>query len=348
MNGRSHRLGLGLTLGTLALTAGMGLAPFAGRTVAAQDATPLAAPVTLDVAREGLPENCSTDQPILGVALPNTVNPYYVSMQESFIRNGEAAGFDVRMAIANDSDPNQLAQIDAFVQQGVCAVALNGVNSGPAAASVAALNKAGIPAFTVNVIVSPDDLERQNAEIIQYVGADQVEGGQVMGEAVIEDYGADGEVVYGIVGDPDQIPTNQRDDGFRDALSDNPNAREAGLVNGKVDPNISLQVTTELLQGNPDINVIWADTGPHAVGAIQAIRQLGREGDVALYGFCAAETALDDTLYRGCAAQEPADYARIVVNNVVEYLNGEDVPAEVLQPLKVFSEGETPAPGEVG
>jgi ribose transport system substrate-binding protein len=90
-------------------------------------------------------------------------------------------------------------------------------------------------------------------------------------------------------------------------------------------------VTTELLQGNPDINVIWADTGPHAVGAIQAIRQLGREGQVALYGFCAAETALDDTLYRGCAAQEPADYARIVVENVVQYLNGNDVPVEVLQ-----------------
>jgi ABC-type sugar transport system substrate-binding protein len=35
------------------------------------------------------------------------------------------------MAIANDSDQNQLSQIDAFVQQGVCAVALNAVNSGP-------------------------------------------------------------------------------------------------------------------------------------------------------------------------------------------------------------------------
>jgi ribose transport system substrate-binding protein len=78
---------------------------------------------------------------------------------------------------------------------------------------VAALNRAGIPVFTVNVIVSPEDLERQQAEIIQYVGADQVQGGQVMGEAVVEDYGADAEIVYGIVGNPDQIPTNQRDDG---------------------------------------------------------------------------------------------------------------------------------------
>lgn len=343
-NARPSRYAVVLGASLLATVLAAPVAPLA----LAQEATPAATPVTVDPSRDGLPESCDAERPVLGVALPNTVNPYYVAMQQSFVDNGAAAGFDVNVAIANDSDANQLSQIDAFIQQDVCAVALNGVNSGPAAASVAALDRAGIPVFTVNVIVSPEDLERQDAEIIQYVGADQVEGGQVMGEAVIEDFGTDAEIVYGIVGDPDQIPTNQRDQGFRDALAVNPNAREAALVNGLVDPQVSLRVTTEMLQGNPDINVIFADTGPHAVGAIQAIRQLNRADDVALYGFCAAETALDDTLYRGCAAQEPADYARIVVDQVALYLNGEDVPQELLRPLKVFSEGETPAPGEVG
>jgi ribose transport system substrate-binding protein len=341
-----HRSSL-VVLGAALLATALAATPVLPSTLA-QEATPAATPVTVAAAREGLPESCSAERPLLGVALPNTVNPYYVAMQQSFLDNGTAAGFDVNVAIANDSDPNQLAQIDAFIQQGVCAVALNAVNSGPGAASVAALNRAGIPVFTVNVIVSPEDLERQQAEIIQYVGADQVQGGQVMGEAVIEDYGTDAEIVFGIVGNPDQIPTNQRDQGFRDALAVNPNVREAALVNGKVDPQVSLRVTTEMLQGNPDINVIFADTGPHAVGAIQAIRQLNRSGEVALYGFCAAETALDDTLYRGCAAQEPAEYARIVVDQAARYLNGEDVPVELLSPLKVFSEGQTPAPGEVG
>src|SRR5882757_9429553 len=103
-------------------------------------------------------------------------------MRQSFLDNGAKNGFDVKMAIANDSDTNQLAQVNSFIQQGVCAVALNAVNSGPGAASVAALNQAGIPAFTVNVIISPDDLKTQNATIAQYVGADQVEGGKAMGQ----------------------------------------------------------------------------------------------------------------------------------------------------------------------
>jgi ribose transport system substrate-binding protein len=296
-----------------------------------------------------LPASCKKARPVLGVALPNTVNPYYVAMRQSFLDNAKRAGFDVKLAIANDSDSNQLNQITSFVQQQVRAVALNAVNSGPGAASVALLNRAKIPVFTVNVIVSPSDLKLQKAHIQQYVGADQVEGGKMMGEAALKDLGANAKITYGIVGDPEQIPTNQRDSGFKAALKANPNARFVGVVNSKVDPQVSLSVASDMLQGNPDMNVVFADTGPGAVGSIQAIKQLKRQGKTALYAFCAADTPLDSTLYGGCAAQEPADYARIVVDNVAKYVKqGATVPQEILRPLKVFSEGQKPGAGEVG
>jgi ribose transport system substrate-binding protein len=294
-----------------------------------------------------LPANCSEPKPTIGVALPNTVNPYYIAMQESFNQNGAAQGFNVNVAIANDSDSNQLSQIEAFIQQGVCAVVLNAVNSGPGAASVRALNQAGIPVFTVNVIVSGDDLKAQNASFAEYVGADQIAGGTQIGEQVLKDLGANATIVAGIIGDPDQIPTNQRDQGFGDVLKKDPNAKIVGTLNGKVDPNVSLQVAGDMLQAHPDLTVIWADTGPHAVGALQAITQQGKADSVKLYAFCAADTALTAT-YAACAAQEPADYARIAVENLKKYLGGADVPAQVLQPLKIFVNGQKPGPGEVG
>jgi ribose transport system substrate-binding protein len=267
-------------------------------------------------------------------------------MRQSFLDQGARDGFDVKIAIANDSDSTQLSQINSFIQQGVCAVALNAVNSGPGAASVAALNQAKIPVFSVNVIISPDDLKTQNATLVQYVGADQTEGGTAMGTQLLKDMGAQATVDAGIVGDPDQIPTNQRDAGFTAALKPDANAKTGPTVNSKVDPNVSLQVTTDMLQGNPGINVIFADTGPGTVGALQAISQLGKTGKVVLYGFCAANTALTAT-YKACAAQEPAQYAQIVVDNVKKYLGGTKVPAQILEPLKIFTSG-TPGPGEVG
>lgn len=294
-----------------------------------------------------LPANCSTDKPTIGVALPNTVNPYYVAMQDSFKKHGAELGYDIKVAIANDSDSNQLSQVESFIQQGVCAVALNAVNSGPGAASVKALNAAGIPVFTVNVIISDDDLKTQNAPFVQYVGADQTAGGKQMGEQALKDLGADAKMTVGIIGNPDQIPTNQRDQGFKDAISKDANAKVVQTVNGKIDPNVSLQVAGDMLQGNPDINVLFADAGPHAVGALQAVAQQGKSDKIKVYAFCAADEKLTST-YAACAAQEPAQYAVIVLDNLKKYLAGEKVQKEVLEPLKVFVDGQTPGQGEVG
>lgn len=294
-----------------------------------------------------LPASCSAAKPVIGVALPNTVNPYYIAMRDSFIRNGAALGFDVKIAIANDSDTNQLSQIGAFVTQKVCAVALNAVNSGPGAASVRALNDAGIPVFTVNVIISDDDLKAQDASFVEYVGADQAAGGRQIGERLLKDMGAQARIGVGIVGDPDQIPTNQRDEGLAQALKADPNAHILQTVNGKVDPSVSLEVASDLLQAHPDMNVVWADTGPGAVGALQAISQHEKGGTIKLYAFCAADEPLTST-YAACAAQEPADYARILLTNLKTFLSGSSVPKQVLRPLKIFTNGQKPGPGEVG
>lgn len=293
-----------------------------------------------------LPANCSEATPTIGVALPDTTNPYYVSMQEGFKTAGEKAGFNVNVAIANDNDSTQLSQIDSFIQQKVCAVALNAVNSGPGAASVVALNKAGIPVFTVNVVVDADALKTQGGTIVQYVGADATASGKLMGDQALKDLGADTKLVVGIVGKPDQVQTNQRDDGFKEGLKPNPNAEFVATVDGKIDPNVSLQVTTEMLQGHPDMNVVWADTGPAAVGALQAIKQLGLAGKVSLYALCADGIAIDDT-YRGCVAQEPADYAGIVVQSIRDYVDGKDVEPSILRPMKAVLEG-VPGPGLFG
>ena len=169
-----------------------------------------------------------------------------------------------------------------------------------------------------------------------------------MAQQVLKDLGKTAKLSFGIVGDPEQIPTNQRDAGFKAVLKADPNGKYVTVVNSKVDPQVSLRVTTDMLQGNRNINLVFADTGPGAVGAIQAIKQLGLSGKVSLYAFCAASTKLDSTLYRACAAQEPADYARIVVGQVKKYLAGGSVKKTLLSPLKVFVAPQTPGPGEVG
>lgn len=325
------------------VVAGLAVAAILGSLgpVAAQSPAPSGTPVPTP-----MPESCKGDKPVLGVLLPNTVNPYYVAMRQSFIDNGTAAGFDVQVQIAADSSAQQLSQAQALIELGICVAALNGVDSAPAAAVVKAFNDAGIPVFTMNVIVSQPDMDAQGAFIQDYVGADQVSGGMVMATEALKDLGATATIVYGIVGDPEQIPTELRDSGWDQVMATNPNASSAGKVNSKVDPTVSLQVTSDLLQGHPEINVVWADTGPGTLGALAAINQLGLQDKVKLYGFCADKTEMVGP-YVACAGQQPATYARIVVEEVGKYLLGQPIEPVILLPLNV-NRGGLPAEGDFG
>ncbi|MCB9138636.1 MAG: substrate-binding domain-containing protein [Caldilineaceae bacterium] len=292
------------------------------------------------------PEACDSENPFIAVALPNLTNPYYVAMKQGFEDAAAEAGFDAEVQVANNDDAEQLAQVQAMLQKNPCALALNGVKSEPAAALVKSANDAGVPVFTVNVIVSPEAMADQGATIVQYLGADNKEGGAQIARQILGDLGAEAELKIGFVTEPDEVPTLLRDEGFEEAIAADPNAEVVAKVDGNVKPDDSLQVTTELLQGNPDINVIFANTGPAAYGALQALQSLGNT-DVKLYGFCASEEPLTEQ-YRGCVAQEPYDYGVRVIGQIQSWLDGGTPEPEILRPLKLFSTGETPGPGEVG
>lgn len=290
------------------------------------------------------PKSCQSAQALIGVALPNTTNPYYVAMRQGFIDGAKELGLQVNIQIANDDNEAQLAQIQGFVQQQVCAVVLNAVKSGPGAAEAAAAYNAGIPVFTVNVIVSDKDLAAQHTEIVDYVGADNFAGGKQIGEQVLKDYGPAAKLVIGIVTEPNEIPTVERTKGFKSVFAGNPNVKFVQEVNGLVKPDVSLQKTTEMLQAHPDINLIWADTGPAAQGALRAVKSLNAQAKV--YGFAIADYPVE-ALYPAAAAQEPYQYAKITLQQIRDYLDGKNVPKKVLRPLKIITTGK-PAPGEVG
>lgn len=290
------------------------------------------------------PASCDDAEPFLAVALPNLTNPYYVAMKKGFEEAGAESGFKVEVQVANDDDAAQLAQVQAMLQKNPCALALNAVKSEPAAAIVKSANDAGVPVFTVNVTVDPESLSDQGAEIVQYLGADNAAGGRQVGEQVLKDLGADAELNIGFITEPDEVPVVVRDEGFTEAVSSNPNAKVVAKVDGNVKPDDSLQVTSELLQGNPDVNLLFASTGPATYGALQA---LAGHDNVLVYGFCAADEPLSD-IYPACVAQEPEDYGRRVVAEVDGWLKGGTPEPEILRPLKMFVNGQTPAPGEVG
>lgn len=288
--------------------------------------------------------NMAHAETVLGVALPNLTNPYYVAMKKSFEENGAAQGFTVKVLIADNDDAKQLSQVQTFVQQGVAAVALNCVSSGPCVSSVSELNQAKIPVFTINLLPDPAALKAENLTVAQAVQTDQKAGGVFIGQQLVKDLGANGKAVVGIVGEPTSVAANTRDDGFKEAAAANPNIKFVALVNGKVEETTSLKVTTEMLQGHPEITVVYSDTEPSALGALAAIQQLGRS-DVTLYAFVdklGVQHIAENSILKAGAIQEPAKLAKIQVENIKKYLAGKKLqPVIDSPPLLVSKDNAT-------
>lgn len=262
---------------------------------------------------------------VVGISLPNITNPYYVTMKKTFEEYGASNGFTIRVLIADNDDAKQLSHVQSFIEQKADAVVLNHVSSGPGVSQILELNKANIPVFTINILPDSDGMKEQNAVMIQGIQTDQEAGGYYIGEQLIKDMGTTAKIIVGIVGEPTSISAMARDTGFEKAASVNPNFKVAALVNGKVEETTSLKVTTEMLQGNPDMNVVFADTEPAALGAAAAISQLGLKDKVKLYAF--VDKAGVQLIQKGDiiagAIQEPDKLARLATDSVKKYLSGD-------------------------
>ena len=276
--------------------------------------------------------NASSATKTLGVVLPNLTNPYYVAMKKSFEDSGAAKGMHVEVSIADNDDARELSQVQSFVQKKVDAVAVNCVSSGPCVSVISELNKANIPAFAINILPDVDGMKQQGAHIVQGVQTDQKAGGVFIGQQLVKDLGKTANAVIGIVGEPTSTAANARDDGFKQAIASNPNLKVVALVNGKVEETTSLKVTTEMLQGNPGMTVVYSDTEPSALGALAAIDQLGLKDKVKLYAFVDKEGVKkiqSGDVLRAGAIQEPVRLAALLVDSVSQQFAGK-VPAGMI------------------
>lgn len=271
----------------------------------------------------------------LGVTLPNLTNPYYVAMKKSFEDSAAAQGMNVKISIADNDDAKQLSQVQNFIEQKVDAVAVNCVSSGPCVSIISQLNQAKIPAFAVNILPDPAGLKQQGVVLVQGVQTDQREGGRLIGQQLLKDIGENSPATVGIVGEPTSIAANARDEGFKEAVASKKNIKFVALVNGMVEETTSLKVTTEMLQGRPEIDVVYSDTEPSALGSLAAIQQLGVSNRVKLYAFVDKEgvkAVQDNSILKAGAIQEPVKLAQLLVENARKSLSGEQVPAMINNP----------------
>lgn len=126
------------------------------------------------------------------------------------------------------------------------------------------------------------DSDSPESNRLSYVGTNNLDFGAVGGKAIVDAIGTEGEVAIIMV--PGAVSMEERAQGCVDYLAENAPNIKVNYLNDEGDVAKAEQVTSALLQSNPEVKAIFSTHGYGAPGAAAAVRNLNKTGDVTIIG----------------------------------------------------------------
>jgi ribose transport system substrate-binding protein len=253
--------------------------------------------------------------------------PFFTELAAGAQEAADAAGVDLTVLDAQDDAAIQADQLADAAVGGADAVVVNPVESAAAGAAVRPLLDARIPVVAVDRAV--DD-----TPVTSYVASDNVDGGRQAAAALAEAVGFEGQVLH-LEGIAATSAGRERGQGFDEGLTDHPGIAVVARQSADFARDEALDVTTTLLQANPDVVGIFAENDEMALGAVQALGD--RAGtEVQVIGFDGTRPGLEAVAsgtMTATIAQLPRELGAVGVEQAVAAIRGE--PVEEVVPVPV-------------
>ncbi|MCO6386805.1 ABC transporter substrate-binding protein [Aliihoeflea sp. 40Bstr573] len=217
---------------------------------------------------------------VIGVSIPAATHGWAGGMNfhaQATIDSLEERYENLDFVLSTASDPGQqVSDIeDMMATRNIDALVVLPFESEPLTGPVARVKEAG-----KWVTVVDRGLSQENIEDL-YVAGDNPGFGRVAGEFFKERLPEGGNIIV-LRGIPTTID-NERVEAFEAAIEGS-GIEIVGMEHGNWNRDDAFEVTQDLLSRNSDVVAVWASDDDMAVGAIEAINQAGREGEMWVLG----------------------------------------------------------------
>lgn len=268
----------------------------------------------------------------VGIVLSTLNNPFFVSMKEGAEKEAEKLGFELIVLDSQNDPAKERANVEDLIQLGVVALLINPTDSDAVVKSVEVANEANIPVITL-------DRHSNGGEVTSHIASDNIKGGAMAAEFVLEKIGTESTInVVELQGIPGASATRDRGAGFHSILDDKSNIKFVSSQAADFDRQKGLSVMENIIQGNDDIQVVFAHNDEMALGAAKAIGTSNINAMV--IGFDGNDDALD-AVEKGemiaTVAQQPDLIGALGVELASKIYNGESVDKEIAADLKIIS-----------
>ncbi|MFZ5968578.1 MAG: ribose ABC transporter substrate-binding protein RbsB [Bacillota bacterium] len=265
----------------------------------------------------------------MGLVISTLNNPFFVTLKEGAEAKAKELGYELIVLDSQNDPSKESANVEDLITQNVAVIMINPTDSDAVGNAVKAANAKNIPVITL-------DRGANAGEVVSHIASDNVAGGKMAGEYVLEQLGGKGKVVEleGIAG---TSAARDRGKGFNEVIA----STEVEVVakqTADFDRTKGLEVMENILQAQPEINAVFAHNDEMALGALQAVKASGR--DIMIVGFDATDDAVkavQDGDMAATVAQQPDKIGSLGVETASKVIKGESVEAYVPVDLKLVT-----------
>ena len=305
----------------------------------------LAVGISVAVAACGISDEKSADsataggnEPVrIGVMIKGLDNPFFAAMNDGVEAAAKADGADVEIqAAAGLADTSgQASKLEALIAQDFSCYVVNPISQTNLVQPLARVPD-GTPVVNIDSPVGAGAAEQAGLTISTYIGTDNVKAGGLAADTMAELVsGGKVGVIGGVSGD---ATSGARVEGFTSGADGR--FEPLTTVAGDWDRAKALNAAEDLMRSNPGIEGFFAANDQMALGIAQAVRNAGKQGDIAIVGVDGIEDALKAIKAGGMSAtvsQYPYTIGQLGVEACLAAAQGMQLPADIEAPVQVVT-----------
>lgn len=277
----------------------------------------------------------------IGLSVLTLNNPFFKEIADSLTKEAASQGYQV-VTVSGDFDvARQQNQIKDFIVRKVSAMVLCPCDSKAIGPAIREANRVGIPVFTAD-IASLDPA----AKVACHIATDNLQGGRMAADAVVEALGGKGKVA--ILDHPEIESVMLRTKGFEARLAElnqkpGVHVEIVAKLPGGGDKAKSFKAAQDVLQAHSDLNAIFAINDPSALGARAALESAGQADKIKIIGFDGqpeGKAAIKAGKLFADPIQFPDKIGIATARAIQKYMNGDEVPTQILIPTALYRQND--------
>ena len=267
------------------------------------------------------------DTKTIGLAVANLQADFFNQIKQSVVAYAKQKGVDVITVDAKGDAATQVNQIQDLLTRNISALIYIPAGATAAGVPVRAAKAAGVPVVAV-------DRNAPDAPGDTFIATDSEHAAEQLGDWIVAQTKGHTTIAE-LQGQLGTTPEQAREKGFTEAISKAPGMKVVARQPAEWAQDKGFAVAQDMLQKDPNIDVIFGHADAMALGAAQAVKIANVGHKVLIAGFDGDQAGLKavrDGVIDVTMTQQTQRMGRMAVDSALDLIAKKKVPAQQLLP----------------